>query len=828
METDSSGPNRLSELPFVGDEPSRTEDAAHASESGKAADTQEPNPRLPRERVCVNPEHAEAMYEFAQLYAIINHIQTPVASTEHTLILVFEMTSVLIFSNSNRSCAWRDVNFMERLVAIIRRCPNTQLALWTNRSSGEMTRCIKNTVHSLVHTFGLPLHRISFAWTGERSTPAREMPHLFPPSSNPYQLIKDPATVYKTATETPHISLYLIASSDDSSCTLGWPTGHVLQLGTSGISDLTRSSSRAIIAYLRTLMRGFQEMVCSSPSPLYTPHIPCPMDTMDCNISYRQMHGTGLLDRFLEDWTNISAINGFVSRPPHSTFANSAHASAPLIEYTRQGVPPSSAPRPARTVHDGVMLTTPAPSRWANTGLRSPVHMSAYTIASGPFDYYALMHMAPRVEAGDLYPTNHLFDVSDHRSQTDFYPVDYIPELDYPPCDLRPNWRRCFTVTDHTPGASESQAKPFRLCRNPGCVGRRRLCFPNGGPPGTMGCSPGCMRLISKKFGYPRSKTRLNQHDPRGIPWILDELSLNAKEKDRMAETFIALMSSQFIGCPLDRGVVPRNPTSYDLDLLTALELAGHPRPPQGAPPHCFEASVSPKAFSFAQGALLRSNVFLAIQTQHGGHPVSIDISVDATFRPIDHEENFIFLDHRFDELFLLDMLSAEPAEGTTPPTCSVNPVNLLIDSDSDDDDQLTTSLIDTGCNQFMISAPPLIDAATASVASALASESTEHAALRFISTDLLAALNKLTQGRGSDSSYFDCLIKVAEGLPNTTPPAFRGKLSIRLLRSVNEHLPFTTFAIETTLTFPTKKLATSDTVRLFFNMYPEFHSLTL
>ena len=113
--------------------------------------------------------------------------------------------------------------------------------------------------------------------------------------------------------------------------------------------------------------------------------------------------------------------------------------------------------------------------------------MSSYTIASGPFDYYALMHMAPRVEAGDLYPTNHLFDVSDHRSQTDFYPVDYIPELDYPPCDLRPSWRRCFTVTDQTPGASESQAKPFRLCRNPGCVGRRRLCFPNGGPPGTMG-----------------------------------------------------------------------------------------------------------------------------------------------------------------------------------------------------------------------------------------------------------------------------------------------------------------------------------------------------
>ena len=102
--------------------------------------------------------------------------------------------------------------------------------------------------------------------------------------------------------------------------------------------------------------------------------------------------------------------------------------------------------------------------------------MSYYTIASGPFDYFALMHMAPRVRAGDMYPTNDLFDVSPYRSQTGFCPGSYLSEMDYPPCDLRPNWRRCFTVTDHTPGTSESQAKPFRLCRNPSCVGRSRLC----------------------------------------------------------------------------------------------------------------------------------------------------------------------------------------------------------------------------------------------------------------------------------------------------------------------------------------------------------------
>ena len=129
MEADSSGPNRSSELPLVGDEPSRTVDADHTSESEKAADKQEPNPRLPHERICVNPEHAKAMYEAAQLYAVFYHIQAPVASTEHTFILVMEMSSLLIFSNSNRSCAWRDVSFVEELVKIIRECPNTQLAL---------------------------------------------------------------------------------------------------------------------------------------------------------------------------------------------------------------------------------------------------------------------------------------------------------------------------------------------------------------------------------------------------------------------------------------------------------------------------------------------------------------------------------------------------------------------------------------------------------------------------------------------------------------------------------------------------------------------------
>ena len=125
--------------------------------------------------------------------------------------------------------------------------------------------CINNTVHSLAHTFGLPLHCISFAWTGERSTPAHAMPHLFPRSPDPHQLIKDPATVYSALPETPHVSLYLIASSSDFSCTLGWPSGHVLQLGEHGVTDLSYWSSRAVIMYLRTLMRGFQEMIYHAP-----------------------------------------------------------------------------------------------------------------------------------------------------------------------------------------------------------------------------------------------------------------------------------------------------------------------------------------------------------------------------------------------------------------------------------------------------------------------------------------------------------------------------------------------------------------------------------
>ncbi len=85
-----------------------------------------------------------------------------------------------------------------------------------------------------------------------------------------------------------------------------------------------------------------------------------------------------------------------------------------------------------------------------------------------------------------------------------------------------------------------------------------------------MGCSPACMRLLSKKFGYLYLSAKLDTD----IPWILDELSLNAVEKDRMAETFIALMSSQFIA------------TTHDLRLPVSFRPSWHIRTRRSQGPH--------------------------------------------------------------------------------------------------------------------------------------------------------------------------------------------------------------------------------------------------
>ena len=67
-----------------------------------------------------------------------------------------------------------------------------------------MRQIIKNAVHNIAHTFGLPLHRIAFAWTGDRSSPACRLPIQLAPGADPHQLIKDLATICNALPETPH------------------------------------------------------------------------------------------------------------------------------------------------------------------------------------------------------------------------------------------------------------------------------------------------------------------------------------------------------------------------------------------------------------------------------------------------------------------------------------------------------------------------------------------------------------------------------------------------------------------------------------------------
>ena len=225
MEADLSEPYRSPQLSLVGDEPSRAVDVERASELGQAADTHGPNPSLPPRGIVVNHDHARTIYEAAQYYALLYGTQVSVASTSHTFILVVEMNTVLHIAKSKRSCSWRDVNFIRDLVHSIRDCPNTQLALWTNRSGDGMRQLIKNTVHNIVHTFGLPLHRIAFAWTGDRSTLAGDLCPQPLPGTDPHLLIKDPGTVYNnlsSSTHTPlHSSLHLATISPPLSQTLG-------------------------------------------------------------------------------------------------------------------------------------------------------------------------------------------------------------------------------------------------------------------------------------------------------------------------------------------------------------------------------------------------------------------------------------------------------------------------------------------------------------------------------------------------------------------------------------------------------------------------------
>ena len=145
METEPPETNLSSIQPLVGDEPSRTVDVEHTPESGQAADTHGPNSSLLPGSIVVNHDHARTIYEAAQYYALLYGTQIPAASTNHTLIIVVEMNTVLHIAKSKRSCTWRDATFIRTLVNSIRDCPNTQLALWTNRSGDGTRQIIKTT-----------------------------------------------------------------------------------------------------------------------------------------------------------------------------------------------------------------------------------------------------------------------------------------------------------------------------------------------------------------------------------------------------------------------------------------------------------------------------------------------------------------------------------------------------------------------------------------------------------------------------------------------------------------------------------------------------------
>ena len=246
------------------------------SESGKAADTYAHHSLRFPESVVIHREHAKVIHEAAQYYALIYGTQPPIASTDHTFALVVEMSSVLYISNSRRTCAWRNAGFMRDLVKIITDCPNTQLALWSNRSGDEMRQIIKNTVHSLTHIMGLPLHRVAFAWAGDQRTPVHKLlPHLST-SADKHKLLKDPHTVYKamSSNATFDTSLFLLSSDEESTGLDPWPTGHTLQLGPAGVTDLINATE--ILTYLCTLMRHYQRCVLQEPSSLYSPLLPFP------------------------------------------------------------------------------------------------------------------------------------------------------------------------------------------------------------------------------------------------------------------------------------------------------------------------------------------------------------------------------------------------------------------------------------------------------------------------------------------------------------------------------------------------------------------------
>jgi hypothetical protein len=427
--------------------------------------------------------------------------------------------------------------------------------------------------------------------------------------------------------------------------------------------------------------------------------------------------------------------------------------------------------------------------------------MAAYTIATSPLDYMLVMHL-----------DEHAHSLHDIRRPNSFRSSDYLPELLCPPCDPRPGWKNDFWVTDR----SAPDSPHHRLCRVPGCV---QLCRSYGDDPHdktleSISCSLGCARTLIQHYERTHlSGTTDALHLASTPAPLLDDLILNAHEKDYAAQNLIEIMSIQFIGRPLSRHIIPRNPSMGDRELLHALELALDPS-------YSDHDSVSSKVYKFACDAWHRGQNLLDAQYRtttlrsqlrqhhHPAHAsltptVHLDLSFDEIFdntipRPA---VDFLHLDHRLGELLRVDVFVSTPTMPSShsfpaSSSGSANPIELELELAQSVDSVL-----------YDANAPT-------------STESAENVALTFISSDHLAILNELTQGV---EPIFDCQNKSAECLPYSKPPLFRGRFLIRLLKGIGDHVPFTTYSIDPPETFPTKKLATSNAVRSFFNMYPEF-----
>ena len=197
-----------------------------------------------------------------------------------------------------------------------------------------MRQIIKNAVHRIVHTFGLPLHRIAFAWTGDRSTPARDLYPRPPPGIDPHTLFKEPRIVYESLSDMWDTSLFLLACYDPDTFPDPWPRGHSLLLGPNGVSDLSNWSQ--ILTYLRTLIRQFQFCVLQEPSTLCSPASPAPPKDDQRPCDRNQQRGTERLDRCLEALLEIDAYRPHPEdreHQPTQTVADctSSHRPPPVV-----------------------------------------------------------------------------------------------------------------------------------------------------------------------------------------------------------------------------------------------------------------------------------------------------------------------------------------------------------------------------------------------------------------------------------------------------------------------------------------------------------------